>query len=533
MCVISAAFGLADEYVQGGMVGDWSFMRHEFSFLAGLAASGAITSGLRMITKGVLDIHKMVYETEQVAKLGIFKDISGTSHYSVCLGDVTKTQQRGASRSCANTTYEPPINDSVPVAESSTSVFNKRRRVLSEGSSAKHRDTVGASQENNIHMCHAMQGIIKLYIGILYCFKTSFITLHAKETVDKAAHMAKPNNYINGTRKNLVSSDNEGRMVEKCIVEIQGTFLEKIRNDAFNEDEGENTYEHLNRFLDIVDPIKNNGLTQDRFRLSIFPVSLIGVAHEWFTKEFMGSITTWDSMVEKFILKFHHLSDHNDDEEEEDSSETDNAPEFFMIEGNLFDFETPLCKAYNKINYLLKFDTDLFTYDIQSLKELPEMVRVGTMTYFQDHSWYDELADGKLKDETLTLKTKIKELWGDAAPGVIKFCRWLKSCFENFYELECEVLMKLQDCWWKVNTHKIAPFTRMENFGRASNVGQEDQGNKDDPILEPSIYKVRRFEMMKYLFDNDEACITINESKYLEHSKDSLDVIENSYLTLN
>ncbi|GKB14150.1 hypothetical protein Tco_0848073 [Tanacetum coccineum] len=141
------------------------------------------------------------------------------------------------------------------------------------------------------------------------------------ETVDKAAHMAKPNNYINGTRKNLVSSDNEGRMVEKCIVEIQGTFLEKIR-----------------------------------------------VAHEWFTKEFMGLITTWDSMVEKFILKFHHLSDHNDDEEEEDSSETDNAPEFFMIEGNLFDFETPLCKAYNKINYLLKFDTDLFTYDIQSLK---------------------------------------------------------------------------------------------------------------------------------------------------------------------
>ncbi|GJS37451.1 hypothetical protein Tco_0535833 [Tanacetum coccineum] len=68
--------------------------------------------------------------------------------------------------------------------------------------------------------------------------------------------------------------------------------------------------------------------------------------------------------------------------------------------------------------------------------------------------------------------------------------------------------------------------------GEASNVGQEDQGNKDDPILEPSIYKVRRFEMMKYLFDNDEACITINESKYLEHSKDSLDVIENSYVSL-
>ncbi|GJS37450.1 hypothetical protein Tco_0535832 [Tanacetum coccineum] len=271
----------------------------------------------------------MVYETEQVAKLGIFKDISGTSHYSVCLGDVTKTQQCGASRSCVNTTYEPPINDSVPVAEGSTSVFNKRRCVLSEGSSAKHRDTVGASQENNIHTAklhkktrldNSQYGIsvtssyvVSLKMTIQRYSKSSNLGKKSKsyynvartprdparyaETVDKAAHMAKPNNYINGTRKNLVSSDNEGRMVEKCIVEIQGTFLEKIR-----------------------------------------------VAHEWFTKEFMGSITTWDNMIKKFILKFHHLSDHNDDEEEEDSSETDNAPEFFMIEGKLFDFETPLNK---------------------------------------------------------------------------------------------------------------------------------------------------------------------------------------------
>ncbi|GJU86682.1 hypothetical protein Tco_1294228 [Tanacetum coccineum] len=56
------------------------------------------------------------------------------------------------------------------------------------------------------------------------------------------------------------------------------------------------------------------------------------IAYEWFTKECMGSITTWDSMIEKFILKFHHLSDHNDDEEneeEEDPNETDNAPTFF------------------------------------------------------------------------------------------------------------------------------------------------------------------------------------------------------------
>ncbi|GKD09403.1 hypothetical protein Tco_1189088 [Tanacetum coccineum] len=170
--------------------------------------------------------------------------------------------------------------------------------------------------------------------------------------------MAKPNDYITATRKNFVSNDNEGRIVEKCIVEIQGTFLVKIRNDAFNGNDGENAYEHINKFLKIVGPIKINGLTQDGFRLSTFPVSLAGAAYEWFTKEYIGSITTSDNMVEN--------------------------------QGS----------------------------------------------------------------------------WGDATPGVIKFYRWLKSCFKNFHELEYEVLIKLQECRWKVNVHEIALFTHMENFGR-------------------------------------------------------------------
>ncbi|XP_057430500.1 equilibrative nucleotide transporter 3-like [Lotus japonicus] len=53
LCALSACFGFADALVQGGIVGDMSFMCPEFiqSFLAGLAASGALTSGLRLLTK--------------------------------------------------------------------------------------------------------------------------------------------------------------------------------------------------------------------------------------------------------------------------------------------------------------------------------------------------------------------------------------------------------------------------------------------------------------------------------------------------
>ncbi|CAK9174800.1 unnamed protein product [Ilex paraguariensis] len=57
VCVLVSSFGVADAHVQGGMVGDLSFMCPEFmqSFLAGLAAAGALTSALRLITKAAFD----------------------------------------------------------------------------------------------------------------------------------------------------------------------------------------------------------------------------------------------------------------------------------------------------------------------------------------------------------------------------------------------------------------------------------------------------------------------------------------------
>ncbi|TYI58175.1 hypothetical protein E1A91_D11G336000v1 [Gossypium mustelinum] len=58
ICAIVAFFGVADACVQGGIVGDLSFMLPDFiqSFFAGLAASGALTSALRLITKAAFEM---------------------------------------------------------------------------------------------------------------------------------------------------------------------------------------------------------------------------------------------------------------------------------------------------------------------------------------------------------------------------------------------------------------------------------------------------------------------------------------------
>ncbi|GKE17329.1 hypothetical protein Tco_1424906 [Tanacetum coccineum] len=224
-------------------------------------------------------------------------------------------------------------------------------------------------------------------------------------------------------------------MIERNFVEIQRAFLVKIQNNTFNGAIRENVFEHINKFLEVVGPIKINEVSQDRF--SIFPISLAGAAGEWFKKDCIGSVTTWDDLVENFVQKFYQLSHHNDEIKEDD--DPDDITDIFKIEGNLFDFETPLCEAFNDFNYLLKIDKDLFTFDIQ-----------GTGTYEE-------------------------------------------------YELNNHVSRDLKESWLD---------------------------NRGDPTLEPSVCKIKRFELMKYSFNADEEYIALKEFEYLNHSKDSLDAYQ-------
>ncbi|GJS03611.1 hypothetical protein Tco_0320119 [Tanacetum coccineum] len=188
--------------------------------------------------------------------------------------------------------------------------------------------------------------------------------------------------------------------------------------------------------------------------------------------------------------------------EAEEDDDPDDINDIFKIKGNLFDFETPL-------------DLEEPCSDIDGFcngKELLGMVRVRNMTYFQDHKWYDELADGILKEETLMHKAKVEESWGNATPNVMKFCAWLIN--KTICKLQTE---KAHDPYLEINNI----------FGRnydTSNA-QDNQGHeehRDDPTLEPSVCKIRRFEMM-YSFNADEEYIAIKESEYLNHLKDNLD----------
>ncbi|GJW32643.1 hypothetical protein Tco_0052675 [Tanacetum coccineum] len=58
----------------------------------------------------------------------------------------------------------------------------------------------------------------------------------------------------------------------------------------------------------------------------------------------------------------------DDDSEQEADDDMDEVSEVFRIDTNLFNFETPMCKAFKEFNYLLQVDPDLLTKDIKGFK---------------------------------------------------------------------------------------------------------------------------------------------------------------------
>ncbi|GKC69098.1 VIER F-box protein 2 [Tanacetum coccineum] len=72
------------------------------------------------------------------------------------------------------------------------------------------------------------------------------------------------------------------------------------------------------------------------------------------------------------------------DPDNENLIDKDEVTEIFRIETDVFDFETPICKAFNEFNYLLKINTDSLTSDILKFKTYDEF----------KNEWMDEWNKG-------------------------------------------------------------------------------------------------------------------------------------------
>ncbi|GJW14042.1 hypothetical protein Tco_0018175 [Tanacetum coccineum] len=197
----------------------------------------------------------------------------------------------------------------------------------------------------------------------------------------------------------------------KNAYELKGKFLDDLHNNAFSGTNGKDAVEHIEHYLKIIDPIKLPNVDHDKLRVVVFPISLARGARRWFDKT-KESIAYWVDLTAKFFRKYYPpscikgnntpvikwdpanprfegwLATKFSDKEEETAKN-------FKIETDIFDYETPLCLAFNEFNYLLKVDPNLLTKDIMGFKTYEDYKDDWIYEWNENVPWveYDDLQE--------------------------------------------------------------------------------------------------------------------------------------------
>ncbi|GKC46808.1 hypothetical protein Tco_1064530 [Tanacetum coccineum] len=137
----------------------------------------------------------------------------------------------------------------------------------------------------------------------------------------------------------------------KNAYELKGKFLDDLHNNGFSRTNGEDAVKHIEYFPKIVDPIDLPNVNYDKLRVVVFPISLVGDAWRWFD-EIKGSIDSWsmDIFTKGALWDYWKLgsdeieptNDEPSDLKETDHDDEQEIYEIFRIKTNLFDYETRL-----------------------------------------------------------------------------------------------------------------------------------------------------------------------------------------------
>ncbi|GJR84711.1 hypothetical protein Tco_0155496 [Tanacetum coccineum] len=391
-------------------------------------------------------------------------------------------------------------------------------------------------------------------------------TMKGFETNDQA-------DYYSGITSIMVNGKN--------AYELKGKFLDDLHKNAFSGTNGEDAVEHIEYFLKIVDPVDLPNVNQEKLSVVVFLISLVGDAWRWFDR-IKGSITSWVDLTNNFFGKYYppsrtgkintpiikwdptnpefenwlaskfvnfmtmdiftkgalwdywklgsnevELIDKKTfDLEETNQDDEQEIGEIFRIETNLIDYETPLCEKFKEFNYLLKIDPDVLTNDIVGFKTYDEykddwiykwnknVPWVHEKPWMENGvwkepstEWYDALKNSKLKEEALRNKAIIEGLINEDVESNDGWKSW--DDFENTNGDRNE--------WRYKNEHKDDE--RYELCGNETH--------------ELPVSNIRRFEMIKYSFEQDkERMIDGNKNGVLK-LKEGMDGNKNGVMKLN
>nr|GEV78393.1 hypothetical protein [Tanacetum cinerariifolium] len=124
--------------------------------------------------------------------------------------------------------------------------------------------------------------------------------------------MVRPNGQAPQTMEELCqpSINRRGRSI--APIPIQATdfglrhhMTQQVQNTCqFHGLPGDDANRHIDKFLEITQHMKQNGVSDDALRLSLFPYSLTHHAIAWYDRLSRNSIHSFDDMIRKFLSKY-------------------------------------------------------------------------------------------------------------------------------------------------------------------------------------------------------------------------------------
>ncbi|GJW00681.1 hypothetical protein Tco_1555932 [Tanacetum coccineum] len=315
----------------------------------------------------------------------------------------------------------------------------------------------------------------------------------------------------------------------KNAYEFKGKFLDDLHTNAFSGTNGEDVVEHIEYFLKIVDPIDLPNVNQDKLRVVVFPILLVGDAWRWFDGN-KRSITRSDE-IESTNEEPSDLEETNHDDEQEIGG-------IFRIETNLFDYETPLCEKFKEFNYLLKIDPDLLTKDIEGFKTYEEFKDNWIYEWNQDVPWVHEnpwTEEGAWKEPT-PVKHYCKPFNYKSGCSEWPTCSWRNDRYCNGGNLPRAYILgnslHYQNYeWYKALEDSELKEEALRNKAIMEGIIKDDDDESIDEREELCSYEthelpvcnMRRFEMIRYLFRDDEEYVAVKEDEYNDLTSTSKD----------
>ncbi|GKC84564.1 hypothetical protein Tco_1140281 [Tanacetum coccineum] len=235
--------------------------------------------------------------------------------------------------------------------------------------------------------------------------------------------------------------------------------------------------------------------------------------------------------------------------DKESSNDMDEVAKVFRIDTNLFNFETPICKAFNEFNYLLQIYLDLLTKDIEGFQTYEDYKNDWIYEWNKDVPWVD--AKPWTNTGVWTRPTPVKHTckpfnyktgclewptysWKDDGyynggnlPGTyivgnqlhyqdyewyesledskLKNEAWNKAIMKGFIKEDDNESCYEQKRRWNTYT----------NYDEAYKINHEHNKSEElCEIHELPVCNIRRYMMTKYSFNDDEEYVAVKEDEY-------------------